>query len=295
MTHLNIIQNPNTVEQVSNRVIEKLYETAVNIPEPLSGQTDEVNLEGFIETYAAYEEQVKYLAGNIKFRGSISINHLGRCPNFTISITQGYAIDIADPVVREILVTNYGNGEVITSNDLHSVPTQFRSNNHITSFNEMSKFPITYINNYSFAYSSIRSIDTSRLVSIDRYAFTSCPITTLVIPSVVSIPTDWSFKIHDNIRTLDFGSSLITIGSYAFWDSSITTLIFRGDDPPTYELGVGPNSTRNSTQFKYNNNNLKIYVPGGRIGTYRNAWPDMAGIIYSLEDSEFATPGYSRQ
>ena len=55
MTHLNITQNINNTEVVNAKLVQKLYDVAVSISEPQSGQTDNAYISGHLEVDKAYE------------------------------------------------------------------------------------------------------------------------------------------------------------------------------------------------------------------------------------------------
>ncbi|MBO7540165.1 MAG: leucine-rich repeat domain-containing protein [Bacteroidales bacterium] len=85
---------------------------------------------------------------------------------------------------------------------------------------------LTSIGEEAFSSCTISSISLpNSLVTIGNGAFRGNPITTLTIPNNVTSIGDDAFLSCTSLRTINFGTSLVSIGSYAFGNcSSITTL-----------------------------------------------------------------------
>ena len=124
-------------------------------------------------------------------------------------------------------------------------------------------------------------------------AFKYTSIKHLVLPAFTNVSENWFYKVRNGITTIDFGPNLRTIGHYAFWDSDVRTLIFRGINPPSYTTSsTDPNS--NQTSFIYNMSNLSIYVPSGAVYAYKYKWSAMSNRIFALEGTDYEEPGYTR-
>lgn len=89
MTSLRIEQ-ANVSETVSSQIIHKLYEMALSVSEPQEGQEDAAYLSGHIFSQRADEDEVKYLAGTISYKGSITLNPTGRFQDLQIDVTDYY-------------------------------------------------------------------------------------------------------------------------------------------------------------------------------------------------------------
>lgn len=75
MTHLNIQQGQN-IEVVSTKLIQKLYEAALSVPEPLEGEQDAAYMSGNLQVDKSYRSQVEYLTN--------------RFDDLHINVTAGY-------------------------------------------------------------------------------------------------------------------------------------------------------------------------------------------------------------
>lgn len=164
MEHIKIEQNSN-VEVVDSNIISKLAEAAQDCDASS-------NMTGNLQTTNAYEDDVDFLT--TKF------------PGLSINATQGLYLRIADPAVKNILATNFGDGTGITKAQAQSLQHfnyKFAGNADIETFNEMSKFTnITEIN-YNNRFNSctnLKSVDLSNITKIsgangyERWNFEQC-------------------------------------------------------------------------------------------------------------------------
>ena len=104
-------------------------------------------------------------------------------------------------------------------------------------------------------------------------------LTYMYFPSIEEISAD---AFVPGVTTIKFGPNLTYIGNYAFWNASnLTTLIFEGSTPPTYQVLTGK-----SDKFKYNNNGLTVYVPDAAVTDYQNAtgWSSNASIVRPISE-----------
>lgn len=131
MTTLTIEQGSN-IEIVSNAVIQKLYETALN--------STNVTLSGNLQCSHCYEDAYDYLTGYIT-------EGVKRFPDLAINVTGGTYIRFADPAVESVLIANNqysSDGVGVTLNTARSITSMdkslFNKNEEITSFDELEKF-----------------------------------------------------------------------------------------------------------------------------------------------------------
>ena len=95
MNKLNIVQSSNSVETVTTKIIDQLYNAALSVSESEEGETDQAYMSGHISVDHAYENEVKYLAGTIGEGTSGVVTSLrqnvgGRFPNLRIDVTNDY-------------------------------------------------------------------------------------------------------------------------------------------------------------------------------------------------------------
>ena len=147
MTRLNIIQNKNTIEIVTQQIIETLYNIALTIPKPQQGETDQAYVSGHISVPCTYKEHVEYLAGVIG-EGTSGVvtssrqNASGRFQDLQIDVTNGYSIYFEDPNMLQYLL-NKGigsNGSITTADTVGVTSVVNNTNTTITKFNELKYF-----------------------------------------------------------------------------------------------------------------------------------------------------------
>lgn len=298
MTQLKIEQDSDKTEIFHSASLQKLYNMAISVPTPNVGEEDAAQVSGHIQVKYTYKYIVEYLAGTIGLGEKGVVNEIynnpsGRFQNLQIDVTHGYGVEIADPAVRNFLITQYGDEGFIPSTALSTIPSWF-SRNKFSTFNELGQFPkVTYIGYCDFEDSGVKSIDLSNITSMHPLAFKYTSIKHLVLPAFTNVSENWFYKVRNGITTIDFGPNLRTIGHYAFWDSDVRTLIFRGTNPPSYTTSsTDPNS--NQTQFIYSMSNLSIYVPSSAVYSYKYKWRDMSNRIFALEGTDYEEPGYTR-
>ena len=165
MEHIVITNQNSNVEIVNSSLISKLAEKAQDCDASS-------NMTGNLQTANAYEDDVDFLT--TKF------------PGLSINATQGLYLRIADPAVKNILATNFGDGTGITKTQAQSLQHfnyKFSNNTDIETFNELSKFTnITEIN-YNNEFNSctnLSSIDLKNITKIsgsngyERWNFENC-------------------------------------------------------------------------------------------------------------------------
>lgn len=181
MTHLRIEQNTIT-ENVTSNVIHKLYETAkaiIDAEEANEVEESQVSLKGNLQVSKAYGDEIDWLEA--KF------------PDLHINITTSRYIKFIDPeVLRVLLANNIGDGTAISETDITTVTKlnrMFQSNTTITSFTELSKFPITeFLNNEFSGCSNLQAITIPHTVTtIGEGCFGECTsMESIVIPNTVT-------------------------------------------------------------------------------------------------------------
>lgn len=165
MTHLRIEQN-NIQENVSSKVITKLYEEAKNNLDNTS------TLRGNLHTTATYQEYKDFLTQQF--------------PDLYISADK-YYISFEDPEVQRILADAIGDGIGTSSADISATTTfnqAFHNNTNIEVFNELSLFKnLNTLARYGMYYNgwgdfqdctNIRSIDLSNIKYIRQASFQNC-------------------------------------------------------------------------------------------------------------------------
>lgn len=146
MAHLNI-QQGSAIEVVPEKIVKKLYDVALEIPEPQEGETDAAYMSGHISVTQTYQQYVEYLAGTIGEgdNGVITStrqNAAGRFQDLTIDVTNGYYIPFEDANMLSYLL-NLGigsNGAITTVQAAAVTSISGETNTTITKFNELKYF-----------------------------------------------------------------------------------------------------------------------------------------------------------
>lgn len=279
MTHLKVEQNNTAIEQVSSRVIEKLYQLA------FSGDLDaSSNLVGRLHTAVTYQDYADFLTQQFQ----------------DLYITSDkYYIRFKDPEVQRILKDiSYSTGGntyvfgdgigVFADGGFTQFQTLwyewFRGNTTITQFEELSKAISCYdiyansfngcsnlqkINLANITHlqtgvfqdcTSLTSIgNTNKINYIGTRCFQNCRLSgTVSFPNVTSVASLAFFGLP-NLTTIDFGPSLSDMNWQSVWDcSNDLKMIFRGSTPPT----VSGSDTR------LYNKSFTIYIPDGCKDAY---------------------------
>lgn len=145
MEHIKIEQNSN-VEVVDSNIIHKLAEEAQDCDASS-------NMTGNLQTTKAYEDDVDFLT--TKF------------PGLSINATQGLYVSFADPEVRRVMQTNYGDITGSQFAAITSLGNIFLDNTDIETFDELGRSGVTELSPYEFAgCTNLRSIDVSKIVDI---------------------------------------------------------------------------------------------------------------------------------
>lgn len=279
MMHLKIEQNNTVIEQVSGRVIEKLYQLA------FSGDLDaSSNFVGRLHTAVTYQNYVDFLTQQFQ----------------DLYITSDkYYIRFKDPEAERVLKSvtyttgavtyTFGDGIGVFADGGFTtmpvlLPDWFRGNTTITQFEELSKAISCYeiyansfhdcsnlqkINLTNIMHlganvfqncTSLTSIgNTNKLTYIGSRCFQNCGLSgTVSLPNVTTV-ADLAFFNVPNLTTIDFGPFLSSMNWQSVWDcSSDLKMIFRGSTPPT----VSGDDTR------LYNKSFTIYIPDGCKDTY---------------------------
>lgn len=279
MTHLKIEQNNTAIEQVSSRIIEKLYQLA------FSGDLDaSSNLVGRLHTTVTYQDYADFLTQQFQ----------------DLYITSDkYYIRFKDPEIERVLKSvAYTTGNVTyTLGDGIGVfadggfttmpvllPGWFNGNTTITQFEELSK-AVSCNEIYANAFngcSNLQKVDLTNIGNLGAQCFRDCTSLTSIgntnkiwyvgsrsfqganltgsvyLPSIRSL-SDLCFYNLPNLTLIDFGPGLTDMNWQSIWScSNNLKMIFRGNTPPT----VSGNDTR------LYNNNFTIYIPDGCKDAY---------------------------
>lgn len=104
-------------------------------------------------------------------------------------------------------------------------------------------------------------------------------VTSVVIPNTVTRVEYFTFAFLASVMSIDFPSSITSIGDAACLKSeALTTIIMRATTPPTLDGGQ---------TFAQNAHNRKIYVPAGTLSAYQSAsfWSAYANDILELDEN----------
>lgn len=274
MTHLRIEQNNGQIERVSISVIAKLYDLALN--NTLDSESDII---GRLEATSAYKRHVDYLTT--------------RFNNLYITAASLY-LSFTDPVFESLLLqNNIGDGTGISQSDASAVTElgDMLYGSNITSLNDLEYFPnLTDFGGNSTGtttgytrLANCSNLSSAKFTYVKKVRKNFClncsNLTYMYFPRIEEVG---GVAFVPGVTTIKFGPNLTFIGSYAFWNASnLTTLIFEGTTPPTYQLVSGTGDT-----FKYNNNGLTVYVPDAAVNDYKNAtgWAANASIVHPISE-----------
>ena len=124
--------------------------------------------------------------------------------------------------------------------------------------------------------SSLTSLDLSSVTTTTSFVFLGTNISNFVMPSIVSLGQ--TFTDTSSVRTIDLGENLTSIDAQCFWGSGVTTIIFRGNTPPSFS------DPGRDNKFKYDQSNLTVYVPDAKISDYQTALPGVASCITGISN-----------
>lgn len=265
------IQQGNNIEIVNANIISKLYEIALSIPEPQSGEEDGVYLSGNLQTAYAYHSNVNYLTT--------------RFPELFINVTNSYYIDFQDSAVYNILKSaGIGDGSGITEAQAAAVTNQqvngiFYGNTDITHFDEFVLF--TNINNPIPVFlfkgcSNLVSIDLSNVRSMEREAFQGC--TSLSIE--LNMPLYGSHELGDQTFRDAAITKILNLGGCI----SIGIACFRGCTNLTQVVLPSTCTTLGRGAFQECSNLSSINVENIiTMGADAFGWTSFSGIFYFKE------------
>lgn len=220
MTHLNIQQGSN-VEIVTAQIIKKLYDAALSVPEPQSGEEDAAYMSGNLQVNKAYRSQVEYLTN--------------RFNDLSINVTIGYYISFEDSaVLNALLANNIGDGIGVTEAEAANAiftNSTFRTNTNIISFNTFGLFTKANNNPPGALFqncTSLTSIDMSNITKISTEEFSNTALTSVTMPNLTSFTGNSHFRGCTSLTSVDFtGSSITYIPSQCFLEcTSLVSAIF---------------------------------------------------------------------
>lgn len=248
------IQQGQTVETVTTSIINKLYEAALSVSEPLEGEEDNAYLSGNLQVGRASQNKVKYLAGTVLVRGAGNINNNpeGRFHDLKINITDEYYIDFEDNAIENTLITggfsSDGYGVTISDaanatftdstfagqwNDRNTTITKFNEFEYFTkannnpptglfrycpNFAEIDLSNCTRFSQYEFADTALQVVNAPLLQTTDEEPFNGCSQLTTVtnLGSVISTIATGMFKNCPNLQTVNLPLSVTLIGNQSF-------------------------------------------------------------------------------
>lgn len=269
--HLEIKQASDRTEVVTSSVIDKLYNLAYENQELgiLSQLDDSSELQGRLESQAAYEDAVLYLRA--KF------------PNLTITVpNNNYYLRFQDPVIAQIFNTEYGDGTGTTQAQLTAVTNlngRFGANTY-TDFVEADSYddmqylkgivnPVGFLSFYRLDdsyYTDTASYD-SNVKLLKKQSFTAPPNTFIW----TSGGDDKAF-VRGNVwnRKVEFNHIDISNTSFICTNSSAQPVAFCYVDIP-FENVSFPVYTEQSVAFFWGNGTLgKFIYPEGVTQTKDN-------------------------
>lgn len=216
MTKLKI-QQGDSVENTSSAVVDKLYRLALSI------QGNDIQLTGNIQTSAAYEDAVKYLAGKI----GTALNSQGRFEGLTITVlNDNYYIRFADEQVEPVLIAAgfSSDGIGISKRDVDTISLGsqlFKDNTDLNTLNELNQFRNLSLGGECFSgCTNLTSIDLSTVKSIGSDCFIGCSNLDIdvSVPNLVSLNSG-AFK-QSYISSVSNLGSITTIPRQCFQDCS---------------------------------------------------------------------------
>lgn len=274
MTNLRIEQNAVT-ENVSAILLRKLYEIAVSA-------TGQVSLAGNLQTQYAYERDVQYLTSTFS--------------DLFINVTTGYYIDFEDPIIAQLCINTYGNGEGMTTAQAAAVSfinnnayweTNFWGPQYQVPISDDDKALVTSLND--FQYFTHTSIGTTNYII---YGFTNAtsikfPPITFTYGGLYNVATVGSNV--QNLQTIDYnGATFVSTQKYTLdgtrRSGGILQPIGRNTVITTFDSSLIPNQTDFSGVRLFNGwtKLQNIVFPEGVIKT-----TEVFGAMPSLKYVEF--------
>ena len=243
------IQQGFNVEIVSAQLIEKLYNTALSVPEPQDGEADAAYISGNLQVVKASRKKCNYLTN--------------RFPNLSINVTGVYYVDFEDPEVERVLMANKvaSDGINITETDVTNLNLNkhyFQGNTTITSFNEYGLFTtangrgsgdvgykfkdcvnlseidmseVTVMHGYDFYNIGITTINAPKLTYTNGsyYAYSwagyNSKLTTVTSLGYIQNIPEACFKRCDKLTTVNIPNTCTEIGKSAFAQCSLLSSI----------------------------------------------------------------------
>ena len=140
------------------------------------------------------------------------------------------------------------------------------------------------------------------ITAIGKSAFQDCSaLTSITIPNTVETIGEWALNCHA-LKSLTFeeGSNLKTISGMAIYGTALTTITIPASVTYIDAWGIGANQSLKEVivegttpaevdkkAFKYNADDMVIYVPNGTVDKYKEEWDDYADKIQGLKAATF--------
>lgn len=215
MTHLNIQQGSN-VEIVTAQIIKKLYDAALSVPEPQSGEEDAAYMSGNLQVNKAYRSQVEYLTN--------------RFDDLSINVTVAYYIDFEDSNILNILLANNisSDGVGVTETDAATATltaSMFMNDISITSFNTFNYFTKANNNPAESLFrncTNLASINLSNVTKLSNHEFRGSGLTSVVIPEGIEYIPESCFYRCSQLSSVVLPQSCVELRSTCF--QNCTTL-----------------------------------------------------------------------
>lgn len=154
----------------------------MNLAKDIAADGSTVDYTGIDPEGAPQQTLAPIIEGTLNVAGSVYEDSASfvreQYPNLELNVAGGYYVRFADDTVKDICVTNWGDGMGITEAQAAAVTTlgtKFKGNTTITEFMELSKFGVTAIaeNGFSSCTNLIKA-DLSKISVLNRAAFANC-------------------------------------------------------------------------------------------------------------------------
>ena len=197
----------------------------MNLSKDIAADGSTIDYTGIDSEGAPQQTLAPIIEGTLNIAGSVykdSVEFVReQYPNLALNVAGGYYIRFADEAVKDICVTNWGDGIGITEAQAAAVTTlgtKFRNNTSITEFMELGKFGVTSLASYEFrGCTNLIKADLSKIRILNGSSFENCVNFAgdgngdLRLPSLTTIGNH-AFGGYQNVqcsgldRVLDLGS-----------------------------------------------------------------------------------------